>query len=422
LTFVLFVPFVVDVSSMATTAIQLIHRLRRAWPSSPILDKEMRVSSRRRSNYLLRSAYLAMLTLFVGLIWMDATSGLSNATPSYVAAHMPEAGQTIVVGILWFQFIAAQVVALFMLGSAIPAEIVRGTMATLACTPLSTFQIVLGKLLSKLLQVVLLLAMSLPLLAIVRVFGGVPWGTVIAGLAVTLCSTFFVGAYSLMLSIRSRSLLLIVVITTLLYSLVFGLGGYLSSLGPIVCMINVSQGMDSLLSSVDPKGLIVGMNCVGMVGVALLFLHTAARKLREDIALPRVAGGRGRTARDPPPARRPVPGYLPWPGQGPPPLPLAAPNRPLAVRGPALIWKDLRTFLPNTRGGVVVGAVLAVLILLASYVPMLSPQHADLVLVHWFFVYLYLGFGGFITILASSTALTVEKESRALPHHHTPPH
>jgi ABC-type transport system involved in multi-copper enzyme maturation permease subunit len=409
-------------------AIQLVDWLRRAWPSSPILGKEMRISSRRRSSYLLRAAYLACLTLFVGVTWMGLIRDFADGGSSYVAAHMAQAGQRIVGVILWFQFAAAQVVALFMLGTAIPGEIVRGTMATLACTPLTPFQIVLGKLLSKMLQVVLLVAMSLPLLAVVRVFGGVPWGTVVAGLAVTLSSAFLVGAWAVMLSIRNRSMLRIVAITVFLYALLFGVLGLLfgmfgllgSVAGPLAAMSWATGiGQSRMLWMPGyPTAVLIAGNCLGMIGLAFLMLRGAARRLREEIAIPTGASGKSRARAY---VRPPLPAYLahvyrPWPGTGPPPLPGArAPNRPLAVKGPALIWKDLRTFLPTTRAGAVTAGTLALMILVCSYTPLLSSRHDDYVVVHWLFIFLYLSVGSFLTVLASSTAITVEKESRALP-------
>jgi len=63
----------------------------------------------------------------------------------------------------------------------------RPPRATVLLRPLhiGRFQIVAGKLLSKLWQKLILLAISLPLLAVVRVFGGVPWDYVLSSLAVT---------------------------------------------------------------------------------------------------------------------------------------------------------------------------------------------------------------------------------------------
>jgi hypothetical protein len=42
-----------------------------SWLTGPIFDKELRVSSRRRRNYVLRSVYVALFLVFVSLIWIE---------------------------------------------------------------------------------------------------------------------------------------------------------------------------------------------------------------------------------------------------------------------------------------------------------------------------------------------------------------
>jgi len=62
----------------------------------------------------------------------------------------------------------------------------------------------MGKLFSKLLQLLILLAISLPMLAVVRVFGGVPWEFVVASLCVTVTAAVFAGSVSMFFSIANR--------------------------------------------------------------------------------------------------------------------------------------------------------------------------------------------------------------------------
>jgi len=90
-------------------------------------------------------------------------------------------------------------------------------------TPINSFQIVMGKLLSKLLQLILLLAISLPLLAIVRVFGGVPWSYVISSLCITLATIIFVGSLSMFFSIFTRKAYVVIILTCLTVATLFAL-------------------------------------------------------------------------------------------------------------------------------------------------------------------------------------------------------
>ena len=189
--------------------------------TGPIFDKELRVSSRRRRNYVLRFAYVAVLTVFLALVWIEAMGRSGSAV--YQISRMAEAGQFIVIYMVWFQFCATQFLAVILLSNSISDEIYHRTLGLLMTTPINSFQIVMGKLLSKLLQLVLLLAISLPLLAIIRVLGGVPWNYVISSLCITLTTVIFVGSLSLFFSIFCRRAYVVIIMTALTIGLLFAL-------------------------------------------------------------------------------------------------------------------------------------------------------------------------------------------------------
>ena len=117
---------------------------------------------------------------------------------------MSEVGKIVTAAIVWFQFIMAQLLTAILLSEAIATEIRHRTLDALLVTPISDVQIVMDKLVSGLLQLVLLLAISLPLLAIIRVFGGVPWSFLVCGLCLTFATAVLVGALSLFLSVTNR--------------------------------------------------------------------------------------------------------------------------------------------------------------------------------------------------------------------------
>ena len=189
--------------------------------TGPIFDKELRVSSRRRRNYVLRFAYVAVLTVFLVLVWIEAMGRSGSAV--YQISRMAEAGQFIVIYMVWFQFCATQFLAVILLSNSISDEIYHRTLGLLMTTPINSFQIVMGKLLSKLLQLVLLLAISLPLLAIIRVLGGVPWNYVISSLCITLTTVIFVGSLSLFFSIFCRRTYVVIIMTVLTIGFLFAL-------------------------------------------------------------------------------------------------------------------------------------------------------------------------------------------------------
>ena len=177
---------------------------------NPILLKEMRCSSRRKRFYLLRALYVAAVTLFVMLVWIaqERTAGMYATSGRYggvaMAARMADIGKHVIYSIAWFQYIAAQLVAVLLLSNAVNGEIQKRTYGVLLTTPVSYFQIALGKTVGGIQHVIILLLCSLPLLTLVRVMGGVPWDFIVRTLAIALSAAFLAAAFSLHFSILFR--------------------------------------------------------------------------------------------------------------------------------------------------------------------------------------------------------------------------
>ena len=169
------------------------------WLTGPFLNKELRISSRHKRNYLLRSIYILALLLFVAITWVNVVKYNRNMT--FQRSRFAETGKTITATIVWFQFIATQVVAVILFCDSISNEIYHKTLGVLLTTPVTSFQIVMGKLLSKMFQIILLMTISLPLLAIIRIFGGVPWSYILISLCLTLAAVIFAGSLSLFFSV-----------------------------------------------------------------------------------------------------------------------------------------------------------------------------------------------------------------------------
>ena len=215
-----------------------------AWLTGPIFTKELRVTSRRRRYYCLRFLYLALLTICVIGVWIDATDSYTRGTARPTAgpfgssinltAQMARAGQTLILFIIWFQFFAAQIIAIVLLSTAISDEIYKRTLGVLITTPITSFQIVMGKLSSRLLQLMLFSAITLPLLAIVRVFGGVPWDFLLSSLCITITTVIFVASLSLLFSIFSKRAYLVIIATVITLAVIFFLLAFpVFSSGPL---------------------------------------------------------------------------------------------------------------------------------------------------------------------------------------------
>jgi ABC-type transport system involved in multi-copper enzyme maturation permease subunit len=72
------------------------------------------------------------------------------------------------------------------------------TLDVLLTTPVTSLQVVAGKLASKLLVMVLLVLTSLPLLAVLRIFGGIDWPVILALVGLTLAGATFNASLALL--------------------------------------------------------------------------------------------------------------------------------------------------------------------------------------------------------------------------------
>ncbi len=233
---------------MTVVPMALLSVLSRPWRwAGPVFEKELRVAGRRRRSYVLRFVYVNLLTVFMACIWFDLVYPGGSGSVVYQSSRLGVAGRYLAVAIVWFQFIVAQLATGIFLGDAIRSEVRKRTLHVLAVTPLSGMQIVAGKLAGGLLPMVMLLATSLPLLALFRVFGGVPWDYLVSGVGITFSALVFGGALHLLVSAPRRS-----VLATVVPALWFCLLG------------RVPDGLVAWLALTRPT--------VGMIGGAILLL------------------------------------------------------------------------------------------------------------------------------------------------------
>jgi ABC-type transport system involved in multi-copper enzyme maturation permease subunit len=413
---------------MAAALINFVSQfLSLSWLTGPIFDKELRVSSRRRRNYILRFTYLALLTIFLVLVWLEEVKYRGSA--AYRISRMARAGQTITVFIIWFQFCITQLIAIIILSTSISDEIYNRTLGLLMTTPINSFQIVMGKLFSKLLQLILLLAVSLPLLAIVRVFGGVPWDYVITSLCITLTAIIFVGSLSLFFSIFSRRAYVVIIETVLTLGAFFALLPFLVAMFWHTLQLRQAISENTLFTvlfhpnpygimafttemMVNPRGgggmptLIWPLHCVIMLAASALVLAFSVKKVRK-VAL-RQAIGQFDTFRQ---RRR-----LRKKSSLEATVLEKSVGRIRRINGLPAIWKELRT--PMFRGRkltlfIVISlglVVLSITYFLCAQNNMLDSEEA-----HMIYTTVFLSLGILFTIVIPPTCITSEKESRSWP-------
>jgi ABC-type transport system involved in multi-copper enzyme maturation permease subunit len=395
-----------------------------SWVTGPIFDKELRVSSRRRRNYVLRSAYLAGLVFLVAGAWSIALLGGSGQSVALRVSRMAEVGRSLVLTITWFQFLTAQVLAAVMLSNSISDEIRRGTMDVLMTTPISSFQIVIGKLCSKLLQLILLLAISLPLLAMIRVFGGVSWDYVFSSLCITATTIIFTGSLSLLFSTSFRHAYVTIVMIMVVYIIVFAapviLLTYLAFKGVINSQIAYSiiyssnpfaalaMNTYSMLSIPRTGGVFFSwpLHCSVMLCASVVMLSLSILRVRKA-ALSQAGGIRKK------------------PGSA---LNLASSKLKTAdvkkqftstepitrIRGPAIIWKDMHKPLYKRNKAKVLFCGLAIIIIALMLLLLMIPSPVHSILLGYLLSILSVIVMIRLAVL-SATSIAAEKESRTWP-------
>lgn len=390
----------------------------------PLFDKELRVASRRRRGYTLRFVYVLLLMLFIAMVWVPTVHLRGGGAMS--RAQMEMAAKIITRSIVWFQFFGAQLVAVIMMSTTISEEVYGRTLCVLMTTPLSSRQVVMGKFFSRLFQILLLVATSLPLLAIVRVLGGIPWSYLWLSLCVTIVTVCFAGAVSLFISALCRRAHLVVIASVLSMAFLFFVLPYatclalgiplwrlrgLATLAPMnpYVLLGLSQGTSRLFGfhGAAAPGLISTISCCGflLLGTVVLLrgsvrlvhrvslrramgepvlLECLRRKDAEELGINETPGGRRREIR--------------------------------RVVGPPMIWKEMTCTLSRRERFVsrtVVGVEI-VLIFIAYLFPMMM-SIVSYEFLHLTYLCGFLAVGVLLTMTASATVIGRERESRAWP-------
>jgi ABC-type transport system involved in multi-copper enzyme maturation permease subunit len=169
-------------------------------PFGPIFGKELRITARRKRNHLLRVLYLGGLLLFLLMVWSASYYNRSYGGVAERIQQQNRLGQDFFVTFSFFCVISMGLIAPVLTSTAISSERLGKTLPVLLMTPITNWQIVSGKLLSRLLIALMLIGLSLPVLAVVRLLGGVEISQMIA--VICICITFAMssGAIGLFLS------------------------------------------------------------------------------------------------------------------------------------------------------------------------------------------------------------------------------
>lgn len=390
----------------------------------PIFDKELRVASRRRRTYAVRFFYIIALIIIISIALLTANFAMRTAppgptgTPTNAAlsiSQLSEMARVLTQVIIWFQFFVLQVAAINGLATAINEEIRRRTLGVLLSTPISSFQIVLGKLFSGLLRVFILLALSLPILALIRVYGGIPAGFVTAGLSVTACAIIFAGSISLAASITAqnnqKAMSFTIGILALLYFFLpailtfvafqYGQPPLLISLIAALQYINPYSTLATLTAQLNFAALSLPPvnwtgHCLTILALSTAVLIYAMFRVRKA-ALRQAVGGTAKKRKS----------FK---------LPFQRADEICRVKGHPIAWKDTRS-IPGQKRTIVHYITLGIFVLLiiAAYIICAFFQYFQNPGCQMTFILSYILLASIQTLNFAATSIVAEREARTWP-------
>jgi ABC-type transport system involved in multi-copper enzyme maturation permease subunit len=191
---------------MRTLALPAVgDRLGRAMSGiSAIGVKELRGRMRGRRAFVFLTVYLVLLGGFGWMIEGIQEQTYRNSYAGQASFASAAIGRGIFTALLLLQTLLVVVLAPASTASAISMEHEKQTFDLLATTPISSLAIVVGKLLSALVWVFILVLASIPLSALVFVFGGVAPDDVVRGYLVLIATAIGLGSMGLFFSALAR--------------------------------------------------------------------------------------------------------------------------------------------------------------------------------------------------------------------------
>jgi ABC-type transport system involved in multi-copper enzyme maturation permease subunit len=162
--------------------------------------KELRGRMRGRRAFIILTIYLLLLGGFALMVERLVESSMSSGFGGVTAQAGAAIGQGIFAALLMLMTLQVVFLAASSTAGAVSLEREKQTLDLLVTTPISSLAIVVGKLLSALVYVFLLIAASIPLMAVVFVYGGVAPEDVVRGYIVLVATSLGLGSFGLLCS------------------------------------------------------------------------------------------------------------------------------------------------------------------------------------------------------------------------------
>ena len=184
--------------------------MRRVLLDNPVVLKELRGRMRGARAFIVLTIYLLLLGSFASLIYV-AVSESSMSVSGQV--NVGEIGRTLFGGIVAIEMLLVSFIAPAFTSGAISGEREHQTYDLLRTTLLPPHLFILGKLLSAILYVLLLLLAAIPLQSIAFFFGGVAETEVLLSFLILAVTALLFSTFGIYFSARSKRTLSASVLT-----------------------------------------------------------------------------------------------------------------------------------------------------------------------------------------------------------------
>lgn len=162
--------------------------------------KELRGRMRGRRAFVILTVYLLLLATFAWMMELILEQRLGRGLAGSAAFASAQIGAGIFTALLMLETLLVVALAPAFTAGAISLEREKQTLDLLSTTPISSLSIVVGKLLSALTYLFILIFASIPMTAVVFVFGGVSPDDVVRGYVVLFATAIGLGSVGLFFS------------------------------------------------------------------------------------------------------------------------------------------------------------------------------------------------------------------------------
>ncbi len=333
----------------------------------PVFTREVAIAPRRTRVYFSRAAHAAALLLICWTAWLLLTG----------TQRVRDVGDLARFGTTLFQILAAlQLVLVLFLSALLAASAVaqekdRKTLVLLLLTRLTNSELVLGRLLASLLDVLVMLAAALPVFMLAALLGGISHAQIARVFAVTIATVLACGSLGSTLALwrektfQALALTILVLVLWLAFWSMVDLGVFgdqwigvscrhwAAGFSPWHAILAASRPVVPTVPELGPLGTPVQLFLAAAAGMAVLLSAVAVVRVRAWNPSPEQGEGR----REPEPLRE---------GLGPPgqarretPAPATAPAEKVSVHAERrktravwdnpVVWREMRTWAYGRR-------------------------------------------------------------------------